>query len=214
MTRSLEDLFRAPAPPKPRRKPRPRDYQRSKVYRAEREAGLVTYDDPPPELETVESCEEFVRRIVATDAWRKLGGWHGRIVVRPGFGATSARGGGRGGGVQLTLPRWARKPAVILHELAHALTYHQRSAAGATGRRFAAHGREFCANYLALVRLRLGPAAEAKLRAAFRANRVRFRGRDEDHYRKIEARAARPATAVDPAVRARMAALAARMKPR
>lgn len=140
---------------------RPRDTQRSKLYAAEREA----FGQPKEEL-SLDTTVAFVRQV-----WRSP--WTARKFqiaryseppyVADGRGTTAARGSLR----RLNLPRWSRNKVVILHELAHALTWHRET--------FAAHGREFAAVFLELVSHWLGVDAAKRLRAAFRAKRVRYR---------------------------------------
>jgi putative metallohydrolase (TIGR04338 family) len=68
----------------------------------------------------------------------------------------------------LTLPRWARSRAVVLHELAHGLVDLHAPVD------HAAHGWEFCEIFLDLVRHFLGRQAYEDLRSAFKEHRVRY----------------------------------------
>jgi putative metallohydrolase (TIGR04338 family) len=85
-----------------------------------------------------------------------------RIQLDKGRSNCSARGGyGR-----LSIPTWARKPAVILHELAHCLTDHAEDDVS--------HGWQWARQYLLLVRHFVGVDAYNALRRAMRTKRVRY----------------------------------------
>lgn len=62
----------------------------------------------------------------------------------------------------INLPRWARVEVVIVHELAHILTPEAEPW----------HGREFCRNYLALIKRWLSTEQAKALRASFKEHRV------------------------------------------
>ena len=86
------------------------------------------------------------------------------IPIENGRGGTGTSYGGL-----ITLGAAARTPMVILHELAHEIvTRHAR-------RPVAAHGPEFAAVLLILVRHRLGAEQADLLRTAFKENRVHHR---------------------------------------
>lgn len=142
---------------------RPRDTQRSKLYAAERAAFGDAFTADPMDFDRAVA---FVRQVWRSPWTRRkwpFVTYNAPPYVADGRGTLYARGSlGR-----LNLPRWSRTKPVILHELAHALTWHRRD--------IAAHGREFAAVLLELVQHWLGVAAAKKLRAAFRAGRVRYR---------------------------------------
>lgn len=146
---------------------RPRDSQRSKVYRAERAAGLVGHETAP-ELATVPLIEDYVETLMGR-AWFKRR-WpmaaNREVEVRPGRGARRAFASGSR---SITIPRWARHEGVILHEMAHIIVQreYQRSEA-------AAHGWQFCHVYLELVRYAIGREAADELKAQFRNCKVRY----------------------------------------
>lgn len=137
-----------------------RDYQRSRVYLAERaafhEKGML------PEYKTVEQVQAFTDRVTASKLWRthrpfSQGCW---VDVVDGRGSRKARA--------LTphaiaMPKWSRRRWVILHELAHCLAPWSEQ-----------HSWRFCQMYIALVSRFLGRAAAARLRAEFRRHRVRY----------------------------------------
>src|SRR5438094_3524531 len=111
MTVSL-GVAAAPAPP---RVPRPRDSQRSRVYRAEMPM-------PASPLPGLPACAVFAERVVGT-LW-----WTARFPeltldriprLRPGNGARQAFYREDPDGPTITLPRRYRTKGVVLHELAH-----------------------------------------------------------------------------------------------
>lgn len=142
---------------------RPRDTQRAKLYRAERSA----FKDPQwNALMDLGTCTIYIERVLHSAFWKEHVKHTYPLNIRDGRGCRKASAGAD----RITLPCWARKHWVILHELSH-------TGIGRTLRRseVAAHGREFAAFYLRLVRHFLGVAAHDALRDAFRANGVRYK---------------------------------------
>lgn len=146
-----------------------RDSQRSKVYKAERKAleGL-----PCDELHdlSVQECQEIVDKVVSSRWWQ---GRYGMMLTPP---TVKAGQGARWATARLhehtiVLPLWARKQWVILHELAH---YAVRAPLSPY-LKVAAHGPEFCKEYLALVKRWIGPEEAKALKASFKARRVKSR---------------------------------------
>lgn len=143
----------APAHPtrRRRRKPkRPRDFQRSRVYRWEGEHVLPRFS----ERLSLEDCEQLIAA-----AYR----WYEAIV--PGQACAPPRltdGRGRrhacGSREVIKLPRWARTPPIVLHECAHGMADDQ-------------HGPGFVAVYVALLERFLGLDAAA-LRVTLAASHV------------------------------------------
>ncbi len=138
-----------------------RDSQRSKVYTAERDAGVGAI-----RRETVESCQAYIDRVLNRARVVKRYGKR-TAEARPGFGHRNAEAGGAGlrRPAPIQLPRWARHDLVILHELAHVLTWGEG----------ASHGWQVAECFLFLVREMCGVDAAAKLEAAFKARKVRYR---------------------------------------
>jgi putative metallohydrolase (TIGR04338 family) len=142
-----------------------RDFQRSRVYAAEREL------DGTPTHRKLAECQAFVDKVLRSKWWRSRGGESG-IVVEDGRGRSRAcyQSGFfsmTGRGIRppvVKLPRWARSELVILHELAHSLT---------NGGPW--HGREFARNFLALVGRFMGREAATALRESYRKHRVKYR---------------------------------------
>jgi putative metallohydrolase (TIGR04338 family) len=90
------------------------------------------------------------------------------IKVLDGRGRTRANGSTRG---FIKLPVWTRSELHILHEIAHVVT----SRYTVNNRKLPAfHGRDFCANYLSLVRHFLGKEAGKELKACFKKSRVKY----------------------------------------
>jgi putative metallohydrolase (TIGR04338 family) len=64
----------------------------------------------------------------------------------------------------INLPRWARDPIVVLHELTHLLSPANE----------AAHGPTYCRNYLAVVKRFLGEEKHRQLKDSFKENGVKW----------------------------------------
>lgn len=148
--------------PLARRSTRPRDTQRSKVYAAENAA----FDKSKSEGMSVEDVERFVAEVWRSDTAKAM-----RVAKGdPDRGAPRVADGrgcrwARGGVGKITIPLWARSRWIVLHELAHSLT----------SRRHAAHGPEFCRNYLELVERFLGFEARERLGWEMLKRRVKTR---------------------------------------
>lgn len=172
---------------------RPRDSQRSKVYRAEAEAMTETR----VELEWAE-VEALVARVYSSAYILGKYPRAGRGKVRAGGPptVTKARGGGSysPGRHEIRLGKWGRCEWVVLHEIAHALAYRSDRAW---------HGWEFTSTMLDLVETFMGEEDAARLKAAYRKHKARIAAP-----RKValsaEERARRAARLAE--VRARMAA--------
>ena len=160
---------------------RDRDTQRSRVYAAERSAWRWL-DTPSSELLTIEQCQALVDKVLASK-WlasqddmkmqvslvRRLGG----VVVFAGTGnnATVEDRWGTSYGwyhrkmdtPSISLNRQGRQKSIVLHELAHIL-----QPSGSAG-----HGWQFCSIYLRLVRHFIGNEAHDRLKAEFKACKVR-----------------------------------------
>jgi putative metallohydrolase (TIGR04338 family) len=168
------------------------DSQRSRVYQAERALDRPEWNR---RLGTVQEIQDYVDRIVRSRWFRgAFPDFPGRIIVKDGRGRRRAGGWRTWDGGCITLPVWSRRASIVLHEVAHVVTPRR----DAQGRRTAAHGREFAAAFLALVRRWMGAEAAAALRAAFRLHGVRYR----------------PRRAPDPAQRAALAARMAALRQR
>jgi putative metallohydrolase (TIGR04338 family) len=144
-----------------KRSTRPRDSQRSKLYKAER-----AWFDPTaryqPEFETIAECRAFVDSVTKTKFWQDRSRWR-FVAITDGRGRRSAAGGGG----EIRLPRSMRSRWVILHELAHVIHWEDRP-------EVAAHGREFAKTYLALVGRFLSVEDARGLRNSMREHRAKF----------------------------------------
>ena len=109
----------------------------------------------PDALRTVGECQDFVDRAMMHPDW--VG--PGDIVVTSGRRARWATA--RPDPNRIVLPLWARVPEVICHELAH----HAIGVGDA--RDCAAHGPEFCAEYVNLVHRHIGVTEARELMGAF-----------------------------------------------
>lgn len=174
---------------------RPRDDQKSSVYKAEREAfqggRLQQQDVSTPErirrrLDQILLDPRFMQAYPKTVA-RKVGVEFGRL------------GGANANGERIRFGRnsFAMQEWVLVHELAHVVVRRENPTKYAVGfdeytdwnvafrvavrenrrveiRQAQGHGRKFCDVYLQLAEWFLAPGAADQLRAAFDANRVRY----------------------------------------
>ncbi len=126
----------------------------------------VTRKWHPGALRTIRDCQAFVDRVVGSRWWRARQGDRGigHVTVRDGRGRsrTACADYFVGTGRVIKLPLWGRTRPVILHELAHHLAGLE-----------AKHGPDFARAYLDLVRRWIGRDAAARLRAEYRAGRVK-----------------------------------------
>ncbi len=142
---------------------RPRDNQRSRLYKAERVLNKLS-----KRLEKVDDMKRFVDRLRkrATIVRRYGVELKTSIFIGDGRGKRNAGGDSRG----IYMPLWSRTEYIVLHEMAHCIACRRY------GRyNIAAHGREFAAVYVDLVRYMLGKEAADTLKASFREHRVKFR---------------------------------------
>lgn len=146
-----------------KRRKKPRDSQRSKVYKSD--AALKKFSEP---LKTIEDIEKFVKSVWklkrVQESFPKISEECPR--VKDGRGTRNARGGM----FYISIPLWARSSDIVLHELAHTVTIRTYGY-GET----AAHGPEFCAVYLRLALYVMGREAHDALKAAMKHNKVRYK---------------------------------------
>lgn len=130
-----------------------RDSQRSKVYKAQW-ASVANYKTALGDLEAV---GKFVRRVCRSDWWREHALYpNEEVKIGDGRGARNAFA--RQVLNQIVLPKWARTDATVLHELSHLTVSTYKPA----------HGPEFCANYLQLVRKYMGSEPADALKQQFK----------------------------------------------
>jgi putative metallohydrolase (TIGR04338 family) len=170
---------------------KPRDSQRSKVYKAEH---LFTGENG-----------HLQKKNASLDFWNKYlnervvkSKWFGknfritydfRFKTKDGRGCRSANARTYHLGYQsdyarlgiITLPLWARQEIVVLHEAAHVVTHPK----------YADHGPEFCRNFLKLVRHFMGVEVEKKLKKSFAEKKVRWKEKKRlspEHLAKLRER--------------------------
>lgn len=140
-----------------------RDTQKSRVYKSDK--ALIKLAKP---LTTVKDIEKFADRLFTM---KRLAHKYpfairrGAPVVKDGRGQRRATGGSHA----ISIPIWARNEAVVLHELAHAISDRQY------GVHVAGHGWQFASTYLDLAKWMMGQDAHSTLKAAFKQNKVRFK---------------------------------------
>jgi hypothetical protein len=145
-----------------------RDTQRSKVYASDK--ALDTYG----RLETVPEIERFIKKLWKSERFRKAFPKAATWWTNPPRVA-DGRGRRRAGGTsfQISMPVWSRTTGVVCHELAH--TVHLRECQKDLKNYGAPHGWQYCSVYLRIVLYGMGREAHDTLKAAFKANRVKFR---------------------------------------
>lgn len=138
-----------------------RDYQRQKVYDAERNTSLFTYHADKEGMPTADwqYLQQYVLELTQ-EAWFQARFPMQTIRVHDGRRARRARGGWGA----IWMPKWSRSPLLILHEIAHAVG---RSADDQ-------HGPKYCGHYLYLVYHKLGEKSYHELRASFISHGVDF----------------------------------------
>lgn len=143
---------------------RPRDSQKSRLYKAEREA----LNKRSKRLETISDITRYVDRISKRATIVRRYGTELRKPIFIGDGRGKRNAGGDAKGIYM--PKWSRTEFIVLHEMSHCIACRMY------GRyNIAAHGREYAAIYLDLVRFMLGKDAADALKASFRTHRVKWR---------------------------------------
>ena len=144
--------------------PKPRDAQRQRVYDGQRE--LKAKIMAGPTFETLEECAKFVAKVCDYAAIERR---YGPQLQRTITVSPKHSGYATGGYHEIRLPTWAWNKLTILHELAHVITQRKY------GETVQAHGREYCAIYLDLVRFALGKKEHDELVAGFKRAKVKYR---------------------------------------
>lgn len=148
-----------------------RDSQRSKVYEAERASGIFEPNKAALNRAagpmTYKEVTALVDKVFASSYTRRKYGERRIDNLRRDTEVVWTHGGANAGpvwgGYELRFGVWTRQPAIVLHEISHLV-------AGVSQQ----HGWKFCAVYLDLVRHFMGKEAHDKLKASFKAHRVRF----------------------------------------
>ena len=121
----------------------PRDFQRKRVYDAERE--LFPVEKFPPDL-TLWECEQLLHRMYRDARYGEMEkAKKGAPVLKDGRGRR--RAGYSRPRHAIALPRYYRKAWVVAHEVAHTFVDHNR---------VPGHGAEFMAVYIDLLERHCG----------------------------------------------------------
>ena len=165
-----------------------RDYQRSKVYKAETKfTTLLQSTNSLTRLETVSEMQKFVDNLV-NSIWFEEKWEVEYVVVKDGRGRRRAAGSWTHNFI--TMPKWCRDIVTILHELAHVCCYqHTKYAPEAQHQNFkaeyqAVHGQEYCKRMLALVEYVLGKEERVELATCYSEKNIRYMGSDYDWERE------------------------------
>lgn len=143
---------------------RARDSQRRKVYTAEQKA----FEGQPIDLPEIADIERYIAHVCSLGRVKES---FPKLVARPVMvGDGRRRRSACGNSAGISMPRHSRKRWVVLHELAHTIIH--RIPGGWT---MAGHGWEYCEAYLTLVRHVMGVDAHDRLKAEFKAHRVRYK---------------------------------------
>jgi putative metallohydrolase (TIGR04338 family) len=142
-----------------------RDTQRQRVYDAERT--LAAWRTPLGKRGAMDEVTAFVNEVVGSAWWQKRSSIR-TVYRKDGRGRSHAGAWTDWSGQSfVALPAgWARSKAVVLHELAHHLVPEEA----------AAHGKEFAGSLVALLERFGDPGSVDELKAAYAAQRVRWRG--------------------------------------
>lgn len=141
-----------------------RDSQRSRLYRAE---GV---QPRTPQLSTLAECDEWLDRLITRRAFRNR--WGGIVDSVPRLHDGRGRRHAAGSASGMWLPRWARRPDLLMHELAHVIVCRIGQS---TGSAHAAHGWLFAQTLLEMTRIAFGAEQARLLRASYRVEAVRHR---------------------------------------
>jgi putative metallohydrolase (TIGR04338 family) len=161
--------------------PVPKDVDRVKVYRAEQQVasalstssgnfdffGSKLYVQPETTFEAIEQIQCYVETVLSNYSKRTDRQIVG-VKVRQRKGNQEAHYEFDTKTIAIpTTANWAMRELVILHEVAHHITWQ-------TSSRVAAHGAEFLQTYLELVAAELSAETNLLLRAAFDAQGLRI----------------------------------------
>lgn len=132
-----------------------RDFQRSKVYKSEREDSI----ERGKRILNFNELRKYCEKIVSSKKFKKRFPFVTNILVKDGRGTSRATGCKFYGRIIVNFPIWSRDQLIILHEIAHGVSNDK-------------HGGQFCENYLWLTRTFMGVEAFKRLRDSFDKNGV------------------------------------------
>ena len=139
---------------------RPRDFQRQRLYDAERKAPRGQEWDKVPQL------QDYVDQLISSEWWQARYAHIEKIQVLDGRGRRRGCGGRnrdqKSGFIKM--PRFTRYERYTLHEVSHVVQPIDESS----------HGLIFCSIYLCLVHFKMGSKASEQLRNAFTEGNVKF----------------------------------------
>lgn len=117
---------------------------------------------------TLPAVKRFVHGVLAEPWFEQEFGTLPEVRIKDGRGTRHAYSAydPKRRSVLFSFPRWARSTPVLLHEIGHAASLRRHGL-------IAAHGPEFAAVYLHLIKHHLGADAHARLSEAFAKHRVR-----------------------------------------
>jgi putative metallohydrolase (TIGR04338 family) len=132
-----------------------RDFQRNRVYTAERRVTLGKRISKVPDIQA------YVNSIISMPEFRNHFPRCHFVDVKDGRGCRRAYGSAYEGFIKM--PVWSRHELIIIHEVAHVVSPLD-----------AHHGPVYCGNYLWLINLVMGKKVYLQLRESFLAHGVKF----------------------------------------
>ena len=115
---------------------------------------------------TLPEIKSYIDTLVSSAWFQKRWPIPAKPQVKDGRGSRRAKGGM----FYVSFPQWARKEWVVLHELAHWISYRTYGFEGQDK-----HGRQWCTIYLELIEHQLGKQAADGMRDCFTARGVKYK---------------------------------------
>lgn len=129
-----------------------------RIYRSEDQTAKRM---PPLPTMDFDEIADFVYRVSSKEWWLRRSPFS-RVHIHDGRGSDSALADLKQG--IINLPQWSRTKPIVLHELTHLITNHQKTW----------HGPEFAANLMDMYSRFMGPRWAMKLAERFERNAVRW----------------------------------------
>lgn len=136
-----------------------RDFQRSKVYKAER-----PLQEKAKRIVKLEDLTQYVDELVKKDWFRFFWPKTKTILVKDGRGRGRGIGWNFGSRGEIAMPVWTRNELYLLHEISHAITPNIESN----------HGEHFTANTIRLAWNMIGPEVANNLWINYRMHKVKI----------------------------------------